>query len=509
MRLAVFIVLLITCLVLLAPSALAVTFRTTVMDVSVITEETTCLFTVGWERGDMKVTLIAPDGTRIPQDDPPAGVRVASSERIVIFRVENTQPGLWKAELQEYDNGHVGIIVQKLIQPLMVEGVTAQQDGNDIRVNFSLNGEKDKRCEYDVYLTLDGTYQNGRLLASGTTKTGEAVSLRCPGDSVSSYDGWYITVYAECDLDGFTDFHSATSAPFSFANPDAPGQVIALKATLIDEGVRVEWQPPEEDVSGYLAVLYGEDGAVVHSVSMDAGETQAILPFTEMEKMKAAVSAVRESLCGLPATITVDTAVTLSSLVGFDLPDEPAAANDYVVLLYDTGGASVPLVIELDGQQETRTLAGAGALQLPVHNGTNRITVSAEGADDIWVSQSKKWTLDLIPPTLRIYEDWDAITTDSKTILLSGNTDGSAITVNGTSVQAAATGNFSREVSLTVGVNVLNVTVYDASGNTTVYEARVTRRNDMPFPWWLVGGLVVAALGVTVYALTKKRRARS
>ncbi|MDD5017405.1 MAG: hypothetical protein PHO15_04820 [Eubacteriales bacterium] len=491
-------------LVFSIPSVLAAEPRTSLMDIAIITEEATHLFSIGWERGDLSVTLIAPDGTRIPQDDPPAGVTVATSDRIIVFRVENAQPGLWKAELKEYDNGKIGVVTQILIKPLLVENVAARQDGGDILVDFALSGEKNKSCDYDVYLTLDGKYQNGRLIKSGTSETGETVSIRCPGDDVSSYDNWCVSVYAECISGGFTDFHSAISEPFTFSNPDAPGQVKELKATLTEDSIRIEWQPPDGEITGYLAVLYGEDGSVAHSVSLGADQTEALLPLFAEGMVKAAVSSVREPVCGLPSSVSVNTAVTLSSIIGFDLPEMPEAAGGYVELAYDTGGASVPLTIDIDGEQDLRTLSGAGMLRLAVHNGTNRITISAEEEDGIWVSQSKKWMIDLIPPALRIYEDWDAIVTAEESVLLAGNVDNADVTVNGSTVQVASNGNFSLEVPLEIGVNLLNITARDASGNTTVYEARVTRKDDTPFPWWLAGGLLAAAIAITVYALLKK-----
>src|SRR4030042_2034777 len=116
------------------PGALAQEPRNTLTDVAIIKEEATHLFSIGWERGELSVTLIAPDGTRIPQDNPPAGVRVATSDRIIIFRVDKAMPGRWQAEYREFDNGRIGCIVQKLFQPLLVEDVAARQEGAEILV---------------------------------------------------------------------------------------------------------------------------------------------------------------------------------------------------------------------------------------------------------------------------------------------------------------------------------------------------------------------------------------
>lgn len=506
MRKAVILFIVVLILLSFAPSAFAQEIRTTQLDIAMVTEDAIHLFTIGWERGELSATLIAPDGTRIPQDDPPDGVMVATSDQIIIFRVENPQKGLWKAELKEFDNGRVGIITEKLYLPLIVEKVTARQEGSDILVDFSIMGDKNKTCSYDVYLTLDGQYQKGRLLQSGTALTGEQVSLRCPGKDVSSYEDWHVTVYAECEANGFTDFHSASSPPFLFANPEAPGLVRELKAFLHENGVRAEWQPPEETITGYLAVLYDANDELIHSVSLKADQTRTELPFFDQKLVKVAISSIRDGVCGLPNTLLVNADMTLASLVGFNLPDQPETSNGYIELAYDTGGKTVPLSVDLDGSQSDRTLTGDGVLRLPVHNGTNRITVSAEGDDGVWVSESKTYMLDLIAPTLRIFVDWDAIVTSKKKILLSGNADQAHVAINGESLETKANGNFSKEVPLDYGINLLKVTATNDSGNTTTYEAHVTRRDLAPFPWWLLGGLLAAALAVPAYALSNRRK---
>lgn len=495
----------------LSPGVLAADLRTTVVNVAVITEEATHLISIGWERGDLSVTLIAPDGTRVPQDNPPAGTRVALGDRIVIFRIDSMAAGLWKAEFQEYDNGHVGIITQKLYRPLLVKNVTAVQEGDGISVSFSLAGEENSLCEYDIYLSLDGQYQHGRLLRSGETSTGETVSLLCPAADVSSYDGWYVTVYAQCRSDGYTDFHSATSAAFTYANPDAPGPVKKLTATVLEGGIRAAWRPPDgEAVIGYLAVLYGGDGAVLHSVEVGKDQLEALLPTDAAGPVTLAVSSIRNGLTGLPATLAVDTARTLTALVGFDLPEQPSAAGGYVTLLYNASADKVPLTVDIDGDRRDMTITGAGALRLSVHNGINRVTVSAQCADGIWLSDSRTWMIDLVPPTLRIFEDWDAVETSDEMLWLSGHVDGAvALTVNGQATQIGANGNFGLEVALAPGRNDMTVTALDAAGNSAVYEARVTRvEARATFPWALLVGLVVAALAVAAYALAGGRRRR-
>jgi hypothetical protein len=495
-----------------ASGVLAQEPRTTLMDVAVVNEEATHLFSIGWERGELGVTLIAPDGTRIPQDAPPPGVRVAKNDRIIIFRVDNAMPGRWQAEYREFDNGRVACIVQKLIRPLLVENVTARQDGAEILVDFSLSGEAGKECTYSVSLTLDGDYSNGRLLAEGTAATGETVHLRYKADDVSSYNKFVLTVYAESESDGFTDFHSASSPPFAFSNPDAPGQVTQLTATLLEAGIQLAWQPPAVgQPDGYLAVVYGADGSVTNSVTVEAGDLQAVLPLAATGIVQVGVSTVRGTVCSLPVMVTVDSEATFAGLVGFNLPDKPEIAGGQVQLAYVTAGAAVPLTADINGVVSDMTLSDSGLLKLAVHNGTNRVTVSAQGKDGVWLSQKRTWMIDLVAPGLRLFEDWDALVTRESAILLAGSVDGAdAVTVNGKDALIEPNGNFSAQVPLGRGLNLVRVTAKDAAGNATVYEARIDRQGVGGFPWWLAAGVCVVGLAITGYVLlSKKRRVRA
>jgi hypothetical protein len=109
-----------------------------------------------------------------------------------------------------------------------------------------------------------------------------------------------------------------------------------------------------------------------------------------------------------------------------------------------------------------------------------------------------------------VFEDWDALVTRESAILLAGNVSGAdRVTVNGKDASIQPNGNFSSEVPLGRGRNLVRVTAKDASGNATVYEARIDRHAAGGFPWWLFGGVLVVGLAIAGYALTKRRRVRA
>lgn len=59
--------------------------RIETVDIAAHEYPTTCLFSIGWEQGDLFSTLIAPDGTRYPEDVPVKGITIAKQEGITIL----------------------------------------------------------------------------------------------------------------------------------------------------------------------------------------------------------------------------------------------------------------------------------------------------------------------------------------------------------------------------------------------------------------------------------------
>lgn len=498
------------------PRALAEEPRKSVVEVAIVSEEATHLFNVAWERGSLKVTLLGPDGSRYPQDDPPPGTRVAIGDRLVIFRVDQAKPGLWRAELQEFDNGHIGFIVQKLFRPLVVKDVAARQQGTGISVDFQLEGEPGTKCTYTVYLGLEGGQERGLVLGQGQAAVGEKVRVRFPAEEVSSYQSWVVTVYAESTSQGFTDFHSASSPAFTFSNPRAPGPVASLAATFLADGIRATWEPPQgASPLEYLVVVRNAEGKVLHSVTVGSDKREATLPLAAASGSQLQVMAKSSQGYGPPAMLDLAETQTLKQLLGLDLPERPVAAGGYVELAYDTGGKQVPLRLEKDGKLQDVVVSGKGVLRVPVHSGTNRLKIAAEAGPGLWVEESRRWLLDLSPPVLRVFEDWDGLSTRSSALLLGGWVeDGSEVSLNGARVTVDPHGVFARRIELAAGENLLVLTAKDTAGNVTTYQARVIREGaaDSRLRWWVWLGVSLAcgiAAAGGIFWGARRRRSRS
>jgi hypothetical protein len=476
-------------------------------DIAVIKDAGTYLFTIGWEKGDLGVTLIAPDGKRYSKTELGKGMAVASRQGIVIFRVENAKAGLWKAEFLEEGNGKIGAVVQRLIMPLTVTDVAAKQSkGDTIEAAFTLNGEAGKNCTYEVYLTLDGNASTGRLIGKGSAKTGKTIKASYKAQGAGSYAGYILTVSAECADGGFTDFHTASSQPFAFDNTNAPKPPEKLAAVLLSQGAEISWQP-DASADGYVVAAFDGGALPYNTATLGSGAATAIVPAPEEGKFAVEVYAQRNGIAGRSSRLEIDPSMTLEKALGCSLPQENALLPGTVELHYDVQEV-LAVTVSIGDKTTEKELSGKGTLLMTMNNGMNHVRITARLSDTLSVAEDRHWTADTVAPVLRIFNDPDGTTTTQEEIDISGNADDAAsISVNGVSAERDKYGNFTAAVPLKDGLNTISVIIADKAGNASQYEANVTRTAwPQGFPWALAAGLPLAAIAVLFYVFSGRRR---
>ena len=486
-----------------------------------ITESGTYLFTIGWDQGVIFTTLIAPDGSRIPQDQPTAGVTVACRGTVTIFRVEQAMTGTWQAECQQDNNGRVGVVVQRLIMPLRVENVIAAQiGGQDISIGFSLSGETDQACSWEAWLTTDGNLGNGKLIASGDAMTGQDILYTAILGGVSSFLKYQVVVQAECSTKGFTDFHQAVSPTFSYAAPNSPPPAENLAVVILPQGVEVSWSvPPDVEAEGFMLAAYlGSDELPWYAVRLDGSVRQAIIPASDAAatgvrpQTRIEVAILAGGLSGLPVSLTIDPPAGLEELLGCALPQNGSAVPGRFALSYHVD-QPLELVTTLNDVKTKIVLQSSGELSLLLPDGLNHIRWQAKTSDQISVAAERMIYADSIAPILRIYEDPDGLKTSAERLLLAGNADDAVqVQVNGADVEKDTLNNFQVEIPLQLQDNRIDVTIADQAGNQVTYQAIVRRvMPKAPVPWILLVGLPVLIGLLAWYAVYgwRQRRRRS
>ncbi|MDW7657140.1 MAG: hypothetical protein SCM11_08190 [Bacillota bacterium] len=512
-----FLLLIVPVLLILMPLPVYAEASVRLLPVAEIKEQGTYLFTIGWERGDLKTTLIAPDGQRISQDESSAGVSVASRAGITIFRVEQAAVGIWSAECLTDDNGRVGIVVQRLIEPLLVQAVTAvQSDDQSIRIQFALAGEADQDCTWQAWLTTDGNISQGKLIAGGQATTGQSVTQVVALEDVGSYAHYQLVVRAECTQAGFTDFHQAVSVPFAWLAPNSPPPVERLAAVILEQGLELSWAaPPAIPVDAFLLAAYLDDALLPwHAVRLDSSSRSALIPAGPDNNgipvgMRIEVSLISGGISGLPASLTIAQPISLEDLLNCNLPETGSILPCHLSIPYQVE-TSLELTTRINQMTTKSTLQDKGTLSIQLPDGLNRIRWQARLDDQLSVAAERLVTTDSIAPLLRIYDDPDGLHTTDAQLLLAGNAgDAIDIRVNGQPVGKDTYNNFQAEITLQLHDNPISITIADRAGNQATYQAIVYRLEpEIPKPWILLAGLPLLILLLVIYILAGKRKER-
>ena len=454
--------------------------RTETVDIASLTYPTTCLFSVGWENGDLFSTLISPEGTRYPEDVPAKGLTLARREGITIFRVEQARAGMWRMELTGNASGRVAVLAQKIISPLVVGDISAVQLDNNISIRFPVTGEAGE-CSYEVSLSLAGQTDASHVLQSGTVNTGDFVELTIPAADISTWPEYIVTVHAEMNRNGFTDFDNASSPAFSYTNPQSPAAVLDAKATFLDgQAILLSWPAQSESTDEWLgAVLSDRSILTCATASGDSFSLTIPIPDTLTGAFSVQLSRMVNGIAGLPTVFEFDSVPTFASITGMTMPDKTLINEASLALTYSTKG---PVNITVTNQNNLQaeavpfTLDGEGLCSIPLNEGQNRLILTADAKDGASASTEIRLVSDTRAPLLRVMQDWDGLATDVDFLRFSGNTDKDAtVFINGQEQEINLLGNFTAEVSLKEGANTVEVAASDKAGNTVQYAANILR----------------------------------
>lgn len=229
------------------------------------------------------------------------------------------------------------------------------------------------------------------------------------------------------------------------------------------------WNQPEHV---YKVEIHAEDAAGNSTVMKSTDETYGDqLKIRVLEKTKPTAKIVSP---------------TEGSVLG-------AATQDIVLELQDSGGSGLNMssvVFKLNGTQITQGLTWTD------ETGKKKCTYKATGLSDgankveLQVSDNDgnksdnavvNFVISTAAPTLNVTSPEDGLLTNSNTVTVagtaaagSGSVTLSEVTVNGAKVTVGSGGAFSKEVTLTEGLNTLTIIAKDSLGKTTTVTRKVT-----------------------------------
>ncbi len=154
--------------------------------------------------------------------------------------------------------------------------------------------------------------------------------------------------------------------------------------------------------------------------------------------------------------------------------------------------------------------AGSHEFTVPLIEGFNDIKVYVVDEDGNMRSTATSTTLDTVPPTLMVQNDFNGLTTDKESIEFVGKVeDFNTLLFNNKEVEPDYDGQFKIPVSLEMGENRFQILATDLAGNESEYTATVTRfvEEKKEIPWDKV--IITAIMAILlVYIFISRRKQR-
>lgn len=164
-------------------------------------------------------------------------------------------------------------------------------------------------------------------------------------------------------------------------------------------------------------------------------------------------------------------------------PADGLITNQLNAAVSGTVADSTAVTITVNGIPVQVGANGAFTTQVPLSEGLNSFTIAATDAAGNTTTVSRTVIRDTAPPALTVVQPVNGTITKQDTILIQGTaTDSSAVTVtiNGTTVSVGGSGQFSYQLPLVEGTNVLSIVATDAAGNASSATRSVIKDSRAP-----------------------------
>jgi hypothetical protein len=436
---------------------------------------------ISYEKNDVKITLIDPDGKKIDPLAEDGKTDTFVSDTSMYITVPDAKEGQWKIQYDKGSNSSLEVKVQKYENPIWITALKLDGVAKDkLQVTFQADHDEDLTYTYKLYLTTDDTGQEGREIASGTATANESVKVEADLSDVNTYDNYYIRLYVYYEKDGLEYFDDAYTEAFSYENTNAVEGLTDydVQVNYTSQTVTYNW----ENYAGYDVA-----GAWV---TVEADGTQVYDQYIDADTAKGTTVALEDGVTKVTSHISVQyssgrisdtTDKEINWVKGQDefyLSVPESGLLNTEILNYSYANAdNQEILITQNGEEETVTLNGSGQKQLTLVEGDNVLTITYTDEANVTYVYALTYSVDKIAPEITLFENYDGAYTDADSVILIGQTDSdAALTIQGESVELKDDGTFSKEVALESGVNTITLQAQDEAGNVCTYAVVMNRR---------------------------------
>ena len=420
----------------------------------------TVLFTFDKEVVD--IAFISPSGAKKTAGD--SDVEYSAGDLWSTYRIHDAVAGKWSVE---YDLGANTGIDYSIIEDdygLWLQYFTPGEIAEDrLPVTFEADYEsEDVYYRYEIYAVSTTDSEEISLVSDGSAKANEEKEAEMNLSHLSSDTYVFrLEVYYQ---DGDVElFDSLQTEEISYTNPNEPESIENYKVLIDTDGFlcTVDWS----DYAGWGDDAYRlnaeADGESIYSGKLERNVTESSFTFSsEVKSLTLKLSYKRNNMWSAATVKTIDLEQENLSNASGEITSSGQLGLAYKV------AKERPLHVNINGEEGDYQVKEEGTLFFDLNEGNNTVYAEMETDNLVYYVVDTNVYCDFLPPEIKLYENLDGKTfyTDSA-VILGKITGGDTLRIDGNVVEPDENGDFSCEVKLSLGENVVELEAEDANGN--------------------------------------------
>lgn len=434
---------------------------------------------VGYEKDDVKISFKDPEDRPVSLTS--ANVKYDKLDDNTMFiLIKNAAAGNWKLVYDKGSNESIKASAYPAESSMKIKnfrtGTPADQKMN---VEFSVTGAGGGSFNYEISISLDKDFATERNIYKGNGY-GEDIhtaELNLEGLNDGTY---YLKLYAYHEDNGVFDFDEVISDSFEFVNSQKVDPLedynVAVNITARTIDISFEGKTPYNAQTVYVKATADGKDLDEQFLDVKSGEYVARTQFDEGVK-EISISAALQYENGrvseeLTKTVNLDFSKGAFAL---ELPKSGTSNNKYFTYKYKNAKDQLVAIKINDNYPEEKTFNGKGKEKFELPDINNDVLISYQYEGVTYIAEVYI-VVDIYPPSLKIYEDMDGMTTKDDKVIITGKTDaGSRLTVNDEKIETDAKGGFSYELKLEDGVNEVAISSEDDAGNIATYAMKINK----------------------------------
>ena len=151
---------------------------------------------VSFEKNDVKVTFVAPNGKIFDPLNPSDDMAVFTTDTGIYVAVKDAMEGQWKIKYDKGSNSEIKVAVDGVETPLWVTDIKVYPvNGTILPVEFYATQEgSDRWVDYTISLATDNNYGAAKELHRGSAAVNEKIHVDLDLGEANTYDGYYLLI---------------------------------------------------------------------------------------------------------------------------------------------------------------------------------------------------------------------------------------------------------------------------------------------------------------------------